>query len=53
MSGDGDSIVEFTKFTAHVAWKFGDLADMWSTMKEPNVTWSIGYSGGNFPARAK
>lgn len=46
---DEDAIVEFAKFAAYVAWKFGDLADMWSTMNEPNVTWSIGYTGGNFP----
>ena len=46
---DEDTIIEFAKFAAYIAWKFGDLADMWSTFNEPNVTWSIGYSGGNFP----
>ncbi|MCD6095916.1 MAG: glycoside hydrolase family 1 protein [Thermoprotei archaeon] len=46
---DEDTIVEFAKFAAYIAWKFGDLADMWSTFNEPNVTWSIGYVGGNFP----
>jgi beta-galactosidase len=46
---DAETVVEFAKFAAYVAWKFGDLADMWCTMNEPNVVWSIGYTGGNFP----
>ncbi len=46
---DEETIIEFTKFAAYIAWKFGDLTDMWSTFNEPNVTWSIGYTGGNFP----
>lgn len=41
--------MEFAKFAAYIAWKFGELIDVWSTFNEPNVTWSIGYTGGNFP----
>jgi len=40
---DGRSVDEFTKFAAYIAWKLGDLADMWSTMNEPNVVYSAGY----------
>jgi beta-galactosidase len=43
------TIIEFTKFAAYIAWKFGDLVDMWSTMNEPNVVWLNGYLGENFP----
>ena len=43
------TVVEFAKFAAYIAWKYEDYAYMWSTMNEPNVTWSIGYLGGNFP----
>jgi len=46
---DEETVIEFSKFAAYVAWKFRDIVDMWSTMNEPNVTWSIGYLGGNFP----
>ncbi|RLF22925.1 MAG: glycoside hydrolase family 1 protein [Thermoprotei archaeon] len=46
---DEDAIIEFAKFAAYIAWKFGDLADMWSTFNEPSVTWTLGYIGGNFP----
>ena len=40
---DKRSVVEFTKFSAYVAWKFGELPDMWSTMNEPNVVYVNGY----------
>ena len=40
---DERSVVEFTKFAAYVAWKLGDLPDMWSTMNEPNVVYTQGY----------
>jgi beta-galactosidase len=46
---DEETVVEFAKFAAYIAWKFHDTVDMWSTLNEPNVTWSIGYLGGNFP----
>ena len=46
---DKDTIIEFAKFAAFVAWKYGDLVDLWSTFNEPNVTWTTGYTGGNFP----
>jgi beta-galactosidase len=36
---DVKTIVEFAKFSAYVAWKFGDLVDEWSTLNEPNVVW--------------
>lgn len=40
---DKQIIVEFTKYTAYIAWKFEDLVDMWSTMNEPNVVYIAGY----------
>lgn len=43
------SVVEFAKYVAYVAWKFGGLADMWSTMNEPNVVWMLGYNNLIFP----
>jgi len=50
---DDETVVEFAKFAAYVAWKFSDIVDMWSTLNEPNVTWSAGYLGGNFPPGLK
>jgi beta-galactosidase len=29
------TVVEFTKYAAYMAWKFGDLVDYWSTFNEP------------------
>jgi beta-galactosidase len=29
------TVVEFAKYAAYVAWKFGDLVDYWSTFNEP------------------
>ena len=40
---DERTVVEFAKFAAYVAWKLGDLPDMWSTMNEPNVVYTQGY----------
>lgn len=40
---DETFIMEFTKFAAYVAWKFGDLIDMWSTFNEPMVMVELGY----------
>jgi beta-galactosidase len=34
---DRDTIVEFVKYAAFMAWKLGDLVDMWATFNEPNV----------------
>lgn len=39
------AVVEFAKYAAYVAWKFGDLADEFSTFNEPNVTYSLGFIG--------
>ncbi len=43
--------VEFAKFAAYVAWKFGDLVDMWSTFNEPSVVAEAGFlfRNGKFP----
>jgi len=38
-----EAVVEFAKYSAYIAWKLGDLVDMWSTMNEPNVVWTLGY----------
>ena len=38
-----DSVIEFSKFAAYVAYKFGDLVDMWSTFNEPMVVVELGY----------
>ncbi|MEM2221222.1 MAG: beta-galactosidase BgaS [Ignisphaera sp.] len=40
---DSRTVVEFAKYAAYIAWKLGDLPDMWSTMNEPNVVYSLGY----------
>ncbi len=40
---DRDFIIEFTKFAAYVAWKLGDLVDMWSIYNEPLVMVELGY----------
>ncbi len=46
---DKESVVEFAKYAAYIAWKFGDLVDLWSTFNEPNVVWTSGYMMGRFP----
>lgn len=46
---DDETVIEFAKFVAYIAWKFQDMPDMWSTMNEPNNIWSLGYLGGSFP----
>ncbi len=40
---DSRTVIEFTKYAAYIAWKLGDLPDLWSTMNEPNVVYSMGY----------
>uniref|UniRef100_A0A7C4H2C1 Glycoside hydrolase family 1 protein n=1 Tax=Ignisphaera aggregans TaxID=334771 RepID=A0A7C4H2C1_9CREN len=37
--------IEFAKFAAYVAWKFGDIVDMWVTFNEPMVPVELGYMG--------
>ncbi|WP_457753215.1 beta-galactosidase BgaS [Thermococcus sp.] len=37
------SVIEFTKFVAYIAYKFGDIVDMWSTFNEPMVVVELGY----------
>ena len=36
-SFDREVTMEYLKYAAYIAWKFDDLADMWSTMNEPNM----------------
>ncbi|ADM27756.1 glycoside hydrolase family 1 [Ignisphaera aggregans DSM 17230] len=40
---DERTVIEFVKYVAYIAWKLGDLPDLWCTMNEPNVVYSIGY----------
>ncbi|MCY0868551.1 MAG: beta-galactosidase BgaS [Desulfurococcus sp.] len=35
--------VEFAKYAAYIAWKLGDIVDMWSTITEPLVPIELGY----------
>ncbi|WP_041083589.1 beta-galactosidase BgaS [Thermotoga profunda] len=42
------TVVEFAKFAAYIAWKFDDLVDMYSTMNEPNVVSQMGYIMSRF-----
>jgi beta-galactosidase len=46
-----ESVVEFAKYAAYIAWKMGELPVMWSTMNEPNVVYEQGYMfvKGGFP----
>ncbi len=37
--------VEFAKYAAYIAWRLGDLVDLWSTMNEPMVPIELGYMG--------
>ncbi len=40
---DWKTPIEFAKFSAYIAYKFGDLVDMWSTFNEPMVVVELGY----------
>ena len=40
---DKQIIVEFTKYSAYVAWKLGDVVDEWATFNEPMVMPETGY----------
>jgi beta-galactosidase len=52
------TIVEFEKYAAFAAWKFGDLVDTWAPLNEPFSVTAGGYAnipgiiGGNFPPGA-
>uniref|UniRef100_A0A7C5RIU3 Glycoside hydrolase family 1 protein n=1 Tax=Fervidobacterium thailandense TaxID=1008305 RepID=A0A7C5RIU3_9BACT len=37
------TVHEFAKYVAYVAWKYGDIVDIWSTMNEPHVVSQLGY----------
>ena len=40
---DEETIIEFWKYAAYVAWKLGDLVDYWATLNEPVVVCEGGY----------
>jgi len=40
---DKKTVIEFAKYASYIAWKFDDLADMWSTLNEPNVVYGSGF----------
>ena len=48
---DKGTIVEFAKFTAFVAYTFGDLVDLYATINEPRIVSQHGYmtERGEFP----
>ncbi len=40
---DNKTVVEFTKFAAYIAFKFGDLVDLYCTVNEPRIISEHGY----------
>jgi beta-galactosidase len=51
---DRDTASEFAKYSAYVAWKFGDLVDLWAPINEPLVVATSGFVNlpgvtGGFP----
>jgi beta-galactosidase len=40
---DENTIIEFTKYAAYMAWKLGDIVDNWATFNEPTVVPETGY----------
>ena len=40
---DENTIIEFTKYAAHMAWKLGGIVDNWATFNEPSVVPETGY----------
>ncbi|RJS83373.1 glycoside hydrolase family 1 protein [Candidatus Bathyarchaeota archaeon] len=40
---DEETLIEFTKYCAYVAWRLGDLVDEWATFNEPMVVPEAGY----------
>jgi beta-galactosidase len=53
---DGSIATEFAKYAAYVAWRYGDLVDLWAPINEPLVVASAGFIGqpglGDFPPGA-
>jgi beta-galactosidase len=41
---DENTIFEFTKYAAYMAWKLGDIVDNWATFNEPTVVPETGYT---------
>ncbi|MGQ9691377.1 MAG: beta-galactosidase BgaS [Thermoproteota archaeon] len=52
---DQDTVVEFVKYAAFLAWKLRTKIDMWATFNEPNVIAEMGYfmGLGGFPPGIK
>ncbi len=48
---DQETIVEFSKYAAFLAWRLGGRVDMWATFNEPNIVAETGYfmAGSGFP----
>ncbi len=48
---DNKTVIEFTKFAAYVAYKFGDLVDLYCTINEPRIISEHGYlsASSEFP----
>ena len=40
---DEETMIEFTKYAAYVAWELGDIVDRWATFNEPMVVSEAGY----------
>ena len=40
---DEQTIIEFTKYAAYMAWELGDIVDEWATFNEPMVVAETGY----------
>jgi beta-galactosidase len=40
---DEETVIEFTKYAAYMAWKLGDVVDNWATFNEPGVVAEMGY----------
>lgn len=47
-----DTVIEFTKYSAFLAHKFGDIVDLWGPMNEPIVISTAGYLLGKIGALA-
>ncbi|HEY4675110.1 MAG TPA: beta-galactosidase BgaS [Candidatus Bathyarchaeia archaeon] len=45
---DEDTIIEFTKYAAYIAWKLGDVVDKWATFNEPMMIPEMGYLNPEF-----
>jgi len=41
---DEETLIEFSKYAAYMAWKLGDIVDRWATLNEPMVIPLAGYS---------